>query len=624
MPSGWVDAARGVAAGVALAGGLQHKVRGFRASPVPVFMLLLLPTLAIASPARPPLPPQMCTELDRRLRLVYNRPGHAPLVLDAHVMSGAALKDQAGQGARLGDGVGGTTGRGPWFRGCPPSRRTPCCHSPLPVLYLYRCLAWCCRRPAAHARGRAALHHLDPARPAARGGAGRRRSLRPRRRGRCSRGCRRCCRGRCCRRLPWWRLGQGAGRHLERVLLTASGAALSLGRGAAPFGLGVNLPAALPPAELPVATQLSLALPACPLLWAGQEVWRHRALLCVAQRLLRAQREEVMGRREGRAIHVLPAGQQWRRRHVAAPVTACQPARHADSLAWPPPCCAALPGYRVEGRPPEAGGHEADGACDVSGGRGGGGLNISSDLTGGGAACSVPLLSRTALLARRCLCACFLARLTRFFALRSSRPLAGRAVPAWRAAGAAVRDGRLDAGLRGAAVPAGRTWWVLLLSGAQYLPLLGVWGCARSPNMMRRLAGGTGLGTPPHVEAQRRVAQLPLPIDSIHPPLGGSAGMPCGVDAAANAMLPPAVRSSRATNLFHAIKATLAAAGAARRQGCAVAWAIDSLGDCSCRVLLLPHPRPRPLPAAEREHRHQDVHAVWPGGRRHQSHRLPL
>lgn len=31
-------------------------------------------------------------------------------------------------------------------------------------------------------------------------------------------------------------------------------------------------------------------------------------------------------------------------------------------------------------------------------------------------------------------------------------------------------------------------------------------------------------------------------------------GMPCGVDARANAMLPPAVRSSRATNLFHVIK----------------------------------------------------------------------
>ena len=31
--------------------------------------------------------------------------------------------------------------------------------------------------------------------------------------------------------------------------------------------------------------------------------------------------------------------------------------------------------------------------------------------------------------------------------------------------------------------------------------------------------------------------------------------MPCHVDALANAMLPHAVRSSRATNLFHALKA---------------------------------------------------------------------
>ena len=34
-----------------------------------------------------------------------------------------------------------------------------------------------------------------------------------------------------------------------------------------------------------------------------------------------------------------------------------------------------------------------------------------------------------------------------------------------------------------------------------------------------------------------------------------AAGMPCGVDARANAMLPPAVRSNRASSLFHFVKA---------------------------------------------------------------------
>ncbi len=40
-----------------------------------------------------------------------------------------------------------------------------------------------------------------------------------------------------------------------------------------------------------------------------------------------------------------------------------------------------------------------------------------------------------------------------------------------------------------------------------------------------------------------------------HPP---AAGMPCGVDSRANEMMPPAVRSNRATNLFHALKASWA------------------------------------------------------------------
>lgn len=38
------------------------------------------------------------------------------------------------------------------------------------------------------------------------------------------------------------------------------------------------------------------------------------------------------------------------------------------------------------------------------------------------------------------------------------------------------------------------------------------------------------------------------------PPCARPAGMPCGVDSRANAMLPHAVRSSRATNLFHTLK----------------------------------------------------------------------
>lgn len=54
-------------------------------------------------PSTPSLPThahvQICSELDRRLRLVYNRPGEDPLVLDAHVMSAGALPDQEGAGA---------------------------------------------------------------------------------------------------------------------------------------------------------------------------------------------------------------------------------------------------------------------------------------------------------------------------------------------------------------------------------------------------------------------------------------------------------------------------------------------------------------------------------------------
>jgi len=44
---------------------------------------------------------QLCIELDRRLRQVYNRPGQAPLVLDAHVISGRALEQQEGTGEPL-------------------------------------------------------------------------------------------------------------------------------------------------------------------------------------------------------------------------------------------------------------------------------------------------------------------------------------------------------------------------------------------------------------------------------------------------------------------------------------------------------------------------------------------
>lgn len=36
------------------------------------------------------------------------------------------------------------------------------------------------------------------------------------------------------------------------------------------------------------------------------------------------------------------------------------------------------------------------------------------------------------------------------------------------------------------------------------------------------------------------------------------AGMPCGVDSGANAVLPHAVRSCRATSLFHTLKASRA------------------------------------------------------------------
>lgn len=43
--------------------------------------------------------PQICTQLDRRLRRVYNQPGRAALVLDAHVLGAQALEEQEGAGA---------------------------------------------------------------------------------------------------------------------------------------------------------------------------------------------------------------------------------------------------------------------------------------------------------------------------------------------------------------------------------------------------------------------------------------------------------------------------------------------------------------------------------------------
>jgi hypothetical protein len=50
------------------------------------------------------LPPsfQLCIDLDRRLREVYNRPGQPPLVLSPHIMSATALEEQEGQGALRG------------------------------------------------------------------------------------------------------------------------------------------------------------------------------------------------------------------------------------------------------------------------------------------------------------------------------------------------------------------------------------------------------------------------------------------------------------------------------------------------------------------------------------------
>lgn len=133
---------------------------------------------------------QLCAELDRRLREIYNHGGQQ-LVLHPHILSARALWEQEGQGVRGG-------GRGDRLHElhcmvCPhrwlgkPVRHAEQhmwhslaanCQGTEFVLAKLRCSsarlivllcpfpALPCRRPAAHAGDGAALHHLDSERRA--------------------------------------------------------------------------------------------------------------------------------------------------------------------------------------------------------------------------------------------------------------------------------------------------------------------------------------------------------------------------------------------------------------------------------------------------------------------------